>query len=313
MIFDEAQELDDNTQASFLPAISASLNPQTIYTGTPPDENSPGETFRTIRDKAIDGETNRTAWFEYGVEEIGNTADKTRWAMANPALGRRIMLETIESEFEQMAPDTFARERLGWWAPVISHKDELAIPEAIWDEFKSDEIRPEGKMAYGVKFSPDGSMVSLAGAVIPKKGSARIELIEQRGTGQGTQWLANWLNESNRKAACVVIDGKNGVDALVDKISDSWKFKDSVIRPSTSAVLASVSMLTDALNEHTVTWYAKQEALRDSAVTSIRRKIGNGGGWGFGGENSTPIEACALALYGAKTSKRNPQQKMRIG
>lgn len=313
LIFDEAQELDDNTQASFLPAISASLNPQTIYTGTPPDENSPGETFRTIRDKAIDGETNRTAWFEYGVEEIGNTADKTRWAMANPALGRRIMLETIESEFEQMAPDTFARERLGWWSPVISHKDELAIPEAIWDECKSDEIRPEGKMAYGVKFSPDGSMVSLAGAVIPKKGSARIELIEQRGTGQGTQWLANWLNERNRKAACVVIDGKNGVDALVDKISDSWKFKDSVIRPSTSAVLASVSMLTDALNEHTVTWYAKQEALRDSAVTSIRRKIGNGGGWGFGGENSTPIEACALALYGAKTSKRNPQQKMRIG
>ena len=168
-------------------------------------------------------------------------------------------------------------------------------------------------MAYGVKFSPDGSMVSLAGAVIPKKGSARIELIEQRGTGQGTQWLANWLNERNRKAACVVIDGKNGVDALVDKISDSWKFKDSVIRPSTSAVLASVSMLTDALNEHTVTWYSKQEALRDSAVTSIRRKIGNGGGWGFGGENSTPIEACALALYGAKTSKRNPQKKMRIG
>lgn len=37
LIFDEAQELDENQQASFIPAISASSNPQTIYVGTPPD------------------------------------------------------------------------------------------------------------------------------------------------------------------------------------------------------------------------------------------------------------------------------------
>ena len=37
LIFDEAQELDDEQQASFLPAISASANPQTILIGTPPE------------------------------------------------------------------------------------------------------------------------------------------------------------------------------------------------------------------------------------------------------------------------------------
>ena len=36
LIFDEAQELNVNSQASFIPAISASRNPQVIYTGTPP-------------------------------------------------------------------------------------------------------------------------------------------------------------------------------------------------------------------------------------------------------------------------------------
>ena len=45
LIFDEAQELDDNQQASFIPAISASLNPQTIYMGTPPDPTVPGQYF----------------------------------------------------------------------------------------------------------------------------------------------------------------------------------------------------------------------------------------------------------------------------
>ena len=72
LIFDEAQELDSNQQASFVPAISASLNPQTIYLGTPPDENTPGTVFRGIRDKALAGETSKASWAEFSVEEIGN-------------------------------------------------------------------------------------------------------------------------------------------------------------------------------------------------------------------------------------------------
>jgi hypothetical protein len=70
-------------------------------------------------------------------------------------------------------------------------------------------------------------------------------------------------------------------------------------------------MLTDALTEKSITWYEKQEDLNDSALTSVRRSIG--GGWGFGGENAAPIEAAALALWGARTSKRDPSRKMRIG
>ena len=66
-----------------------------------------------------------------------------------------------------------------------------------------------------------------------------------------------------------------------------------------------------ALAEQTVSWYALQPALRESAVTAVKRPIG--GGWGFGGDNSIPVEAAALALWGAKTSKRDPTRRMRIG
>ena len=105
LIFDEAQELDETQQASFLPAISASLNPQTLYLGTPPDENADGTVFRRIRTGALDGSAKRTAWFEYSVKEIGDIHDPARWAAANPALGRRIQQSTIEGEAENMAPD----------------------------------------------------------------------------------------------------------------------------------------------------------------------------------------------------------------
>lgn len=311
LIFDEAQELDTDSQASFLPAISASLNPQTIYTGTPPDPNAVGDVFRKIRDKALSKMTKSSAWFEFSVDEIGDVSDKKRWAATNPALGRRILLSTIEGEFEQMDEDTFARERLGWWSPVVTEKKEYPISEELWDAHASDELKPEGKTAYGVKFSADGSEVCLCGAVLPKNGPARISLIERKPTGLGSQWLADWLNQRVRVACCVVIDGKNGVDVLTDKISKVWRAKDSVVRPSSKDVIAAVSLLMDCLNEDSVTWYSKQTDLRESATTSTKRPIG--GGWGFGGINSTPIEACSLALWGAKTSKRDPSREMKIG
>lgn len=112
LIFDEAQELDETAQGSFLPAISASLNPQTIYVGTPPGPDAVGTVFRALRKRALDGEAKKAAWFEFSVPEIGDVKDPERWAAANPALGRRIQFSTIEGEAEQLDPDTFARERL---------------------------------------------------------------------------------------------------------------------------------------------------------------------------------------------------------
>ena len=311
LIFDEGQELDYDAQASFIPAISASVNPQVIYLGTPPDPTAPGVVFRGIRDNARSGKTQKTAWAEFSVEEVGDIADRERWALTNPALGRRILMSTIEAELEQLAPDDFARERLGWWTPIVEHKEAKALDEQAWDECASNELKPEGKTAYGVKFSVDGSEVCLCGAVIDSTGKARVSLIDRKPTGHGIRWLADFLNQRYGKAACVVIDGRNGVDVLVDRIVDVWRMKDTIIKPSPKDVIAAVGTLVDAVNERSLTWYKPQEALRDSAVTSVRRDLA--GGWAFGGENSGPIEAAALALWGAKTSKRDPSRKMRIG
>lgn len=310
LVFDEAQELTSEQQASFLPAISASKNPQTIYLGTPPDENCVGDVFRRIRERAINGESATTAWTEYSVKEIGDVSDRARWAEANPALGRRMRESTVAAELEQMDPDTFARERLGWWSPVDNAKD-YAIDREKWKACASDQLKPEGKTAYGIKFSSDGSSVALCGAVCPKNEKARISLIELQPTGRGIQWLADWLNERYNTASCVVIDGKNGVDVLNEKITPVWKNKMSVIRPSGKDVIAAASQLVNELNEQTVTWYSKQDILNDSAINSVKRPIS--GGWGFGGDDSAPIEAAALALWGCRTSKRDPTRKMRIG
>ena len=317
VVYDEAQELTDDQVEAITATLSASSTGtrQMIYTGTPPYPGCPGEVFKRRRNVCIDDPGKHDSWHEWSVtgDKISdiNVEDVSLWYMANPALGIRLTEDFTFEEMRSMSPDGFARERLGWWQPQIEHQLDYAIPAEIWDACVSDEPKPDGKTAYGVKFSMDGSMVALCGACIDDNDIARISLIEYKPTGYGLQWLADWINERYKKACCVVIDGRNGVDVLIEKIANTWRVKGSVIRPSTNNVIASVSLLMDALNEKTVTWYSGQELLRESAVTSIKRKIA--GGWGFGGENSIPIEACALALWGAKTSKRDPSRVMRIG
>lgn len=317
VVFDEAQELTDDQVEAIMATLSASSTGtrQLIYTGTPPYPGCPGEVFRRRRTICLSDAGKHDCWHEWSLAadnlEDVNLGDSTLWYMCNPALGIRLSEEFTEEEYRSMSNDGFARERLGWWSPVIASKVETVISEELWNSCASDELKPDGKTAYGVKFSADGSEVCLCGAVIPEDGPARISLIERNPTGLGTQWLASWLIARYKKASCVVIDGRNGVDVLIEKISDTWRVKGSVIRPSAKDMIAAVSTLMDALTEQSVTWYSKQEDLKASALSATKRTIG--GGWGFGGDDSTPIEACALALWGAKYCKRNPDKQMRFG
>lgn len=323
IIFDEAQELTVDQQEATLPVISAASDinddekmPQQIYIGTPPNSSCRGTVFANMHNKAHSDDPGGVWWLEWSADirlaDITSAEKAIELAyQTNPAMGYRIAEKTVLNEFETMSIDGFARERLGWWSPIRSESLDYALDKTVWDACKSMDLKPEGKEAYGVKFTYDGSEVVLCGATIPEDGKARISIIKREPTGRGTQWLADWLNERYRKAACVVIDGRNGADVLTDKISDVWKIKGSVIRPSARDIAAAAGTLADGLNEKTLTWYALHDDLNDSAITSVKRPVG--GGWGFGGENSAPIEAAALALWGAKTSRRNPAKKMRIG
>ncbi len=95
----------------------------------------------------------------------------------------------LRGEAEQLDPDTFARERLGWWSPVRTEQVDHAIDKDAWNKCASDDTKPEGKTAYGVKFAADGSAVCLCGAVIPKDDPARISLIELQPGGAALRGL----------------------------------------------------------------------------------------------------------------------------
>lgn len=315
VVIDEAQSYTEAQSASLSPLNSAapSGSPQTILMGTPPTPEaiSKGLIFANTIKSIKDGKINGACLHEWSVDEVGDVTDKNRWYDTNPSLGYQLLEIALEKDLASMSADTFAREHLGYIKTETLKNIENAINESKWLLCKSKQLKPNGKTAYGVKFSGDGSEVILCGAVIRNDGTSRVSIIERKSTSQGIKWLAEWLNQRYNKACCVVIDGKNGTDLLVDRIADVWRAKNSVIRPKAIDVISSATLLINEINEGKVDWYEYQDDLDLSARTSVKRKIG--GGFGFGGENSLPIEACSLALWGARNSKRDPSKKMLIG
>lgn len=310
LVFDEAQELTDSQLESFVPVISASRNPQTLYLGTPPTPESPGSVFRRVRQEAKGG-ASLTYWAEWSVPEIPeNPNDESLWAKTNPSLGVLILPRTIAKEAVEMSADGFARERLGWWSP-----EQTLEPSAInlesWDACETKDAPEGGKVACGIKFSGDGSTYSVSMAARPDDGPILVECVDRAGTARGISGLSDWIYERRQNVALVCIDGREWTPTLVQRLQDMGFPKRGVHVMRTREVTDACAMLANAVEGKTVCHIA-QPLLRDSVSTSPRRKVGVDG-WAFGGTDPTPIESCALAHWAVMTTKRNPKRKMRVG
>lgn len=309
-VVDEAQELSDMQQGSFLPLLAASKRPQTIYIGTPPDEDAPGEVFTRLRDNARAGKASRSCWAEWSVDSIGNTADRERWAATNPSLGYIIRESTIEGEHEQMSPDRFARERLGWWSKQTV---KAVIDAEDWKACVTNERPTDGLFSYAVKFSPDGVVATVSACLKPSDGIPHIgvaKCFEMRG---GLTQIADYLVQRKDKAAQFTVDGVSNAQPLIDELLRRGVSKRQIVKPRSNEVAAACSALLNAIRERGVTHF-DQDALNESATKSKKRPIGSGGGWGFGDNDcdSTLIESCALAYWSALNTKRNPTRKQRM-
>ncbi len=317
VVFDEAQDLtsDQLNAVMYTLAASASGERMMVFTGTPPDESSPGDVFSRNRETALTSSPKRTCWHEWSVESMppaGSTFDDVEELVyaTNPSMGLVLDIEFTEDEFNKADLLGFAVERLGYWIP--RNAQQAAIPAELWDAAAIDEIgrKYRGKVALAVKFSPDGSAYALAGCKLGGRGAA-VELVEMGTTEGGTKALAKALYDRRGKAGVVVVDGLSGADALCDNLSELKAPRGYVVRPRTADVIASSTGLLDELKAGTLK-HSVQPALEDSAKGCTRRPIGSRGGWGFGpteAHESTAVESVALALWGARNTKRNPRRK----
>jgi phage terminase large subunit-like protein len=314
VVCDEAQELTDEQLEALMPTMSSAPtgNPQLIMTGTPPNHNASGEVLKRVRQRACEKRRGgRLSWYEWSVDEIGDVTDRSRWEAVNPALGIRLNVSVIEDELAQMSEDGFARERLGWWAESSAM---VLVGKTAWDSLATKKPPSKGKLAYGIKFSPDGATVSLAVALKPTEGKPHVEVIEHRSLSHGTAWLVEWLSKRRGTAAVMVIDGMSGASALIEALVAEKMPLKALCAPKARDVISAASMMLTAITEKSITHY-NQPTLNESVLNAQRRLIGTSGGWGWGGIGDvdvSPIEAVSLAYWGVMTTKRNPARKLRL-
>ena len=327
VVFDEAQDLTDAQYDAIFYTMAASSTGerQVLYMGTPPNEKAPGETFSRVRAASLAGKTKRTAWLSWSTEKLPPRDSafediKDLVYAANPSMGYVLDEDFTEAEFAGGDFVGFAHERLGWWSEVESLS--AAIPPKLWRESAIDEIadKYKGRTALCVKFSPDGSYYALAGCKLGQrklKGKAAFELIRVAPTDNGCRDLADELIAAKGKVSAVVVDGLSGADALCGLLADMKAPRNYVVRCQTKTVIAATTGLLDALKRGDVA-HTPSDQLDRAAAKCVRRAIGRAGGWGFGaavGDETTmsePLEAAALALWMAKTSRRNPKRKQRL-
>lgn len=312
LVFDEAQALDAEAQESFLYAISATQTKrgaQTIYNGTPPKSGDYGLVFEKVRNSAIEGKTKTTAWTEWSAGYGGRVPDihdRDLWERTNPSLNILISEDTIEAESEQANDaEKFAHQRLGWWTGQRAAQTLIGIDE--WSDLQAESSDDWDKLCYGVKFSGDGAVVALSLAQT-FDGKAHVEFLRQEPTANGIQWLVDWLAERKDIPALIAIDGKSAADDLRIRLEAAGVKKKAIQIANTEFAVNAAAMMVNMVADKQVTHF-KNEALDASATKSVKRRIGTSGGYSFAGEESEIIESACLALYAAKTTKRNPKRK----
>lgn len=141
--------------------------------------------------------------------------------------------------------------------------------------------------------------------------TAYVELVDIADAYGAGQNLAQWIKERESRIACVVIDGRSGATQLAERLQELRFPKRGIVLCDTKQAVAAASRFVDEVGAHSIC-HVPSPALDESVTGSSRRAIGNNGGFGFGDSpkaTCTAAESAALALYGVRTTKRNPARK----
>lgn len=310
LVIDEAQELSEDALAALLPTISASANPQTIFTGTPPGPNADGAIFTRVRSDGLAGDDPRLCWHAWGVEGAVDLDDVEQWARANPALGIRLNLATIADERAVMDDETFGRERLGSWSSAGVHR---VIGAEAWARCAEPNLADShGEVALAVDVSPDRSTTTVTAAGWTADKTAFVDVIESR-RGE-PDWAVHRIVEmwTRHDVRAVVVDGISAANSLIDPLQRAGV---AVTVTNATAMAKACGGLYDAVQARSMR-HLDQPALNVALSVARKRRIGDGGfGWSRKDSESdiTALVGATLALWGLTSSEVAPKPRKRSG
>jgi hypothetical protein len=226
VVLDEAFALQPIHMGALLPTLTARPDPQVVYGSSAGLVDS--AVLRGVRDRGRPGTSPRLAYMEWGTEPGGCVEpecshlpgvvtgcmldDVSAWRRANPQLGGRIDVETLEAHRQAMPAHEFAREFLGWW-------DKPAELDPVVDMVKWDRLANArakllpGRVALSVAVSNDRAWGSIGVAGPAARG--RVLLMVRSGRGSG--WLVDEVVrlKAKHKPVEIALDPATQAGALI--------------------------------------------------------------------------------------------------
>lgn len=305
VIFDEPMFFPVISQNAILPVMSAQPDPQAWYTGSAVDqrEHEDGVVFARVRERALGGQDDRLAYFEWSLD-VANpddvpdllARDLASWASTNPALGIRITPEYIKAEAEELTARGFAVERLGvgdW--PDTNGLRKSPLDLDVWEELGDCDVEAVGERCLAFDVSPE-RRASIVSVGITSDGHFLIDLIDH---GDGTSWVPGRLRE--------LYDEFD----VVETVCDGYGPAGSIAKLATEAGLTvrtldsddhakACEVLVDNLNGRTLR-HLEQLDLTSAVRGAQTRPLVDR--WAWSRRNSkvdiSPLVAATLALWSA--------------
>ena len=306
LIIDEAQEYTGAQETALKYVVSDSMNPQTIFCGTPPTAVSSGTVFMKMRDEALEGNTENTGWAEWSVEKQTDPHDRESWYETNPSLG---VILTERKIADEIGPDEldFNIQRLGFW---IRYNLKSAVSRSEWEELKLDKLPVfAGSLYIGIKYGKDGTNVAMSVAVHTDDGKMFVEGLDCRPARAGVGWIIGFLETADIEQ--VVIDGANGQQILADAMKEDKLLKP--ILPTVKEVIIANAVFEQMLAAKTIC-HMDQPSLTQSVSNCEKRPIGSNGGFGYKSIKDTSdialMESMILALWQCSEKKVRKKQKI---
>lgn len=309
LLMDEAQEMSETARAALLFTTAAQKNPQLVYTGTVPTEDTANsEVFTSVRDRGRAGDDPQLAWLEWSIypgtpkEPIKpELDDRTGWAAANPSRGHLISDEQIERERLSTNEQTFLEERLSFWPSrgedempwsVVTEADYLACDAKIPD---GTEGWLQAPTALAVEMSQDRKTVTVVAAGSTPDGPGAQVLVREPNGSAVLDTIATLALSADRPVVAVVIDPRSQAGSLIPDLEDLGV---TVLECPTNDLVKATGSLLDAMRSAGVRFRRSPEL--DTAVALAEtRKYGEAeliDRWGPG--DPTPLIGVALARFG---------------
>jgi hypothetical protein len=342
LVLDEAMDIPEAMLGAVLPTLSARANPQTWYCGSAVDQETmdDGLVFARLRKRAQDGSDPRLAYFGWEARRRGgggpfehpddvdaeSAADPEVWASANPALGDRISLESVEAERRAMAPRTFAVERLniGDW-PNPEPDAGRTISADVWEARAIPSSRPLDPVCFAVDVPPNRGSAAIGAAGRRADGTIHVEIVDQRA---GTAWVADRLTglvERNQPLG-VTIAKASPAASLIRALELALESTDLPVNEKTGMRIKVVEvadqakaagLFYDAVIDGTLAHLGTSE-LTAAVRGAETRPLGDAWLWSrrSSAVNIAPLIAVTLAAWGLATidppKRRVPLSAMRV-